>query len=87
MRRKDREISKDEAIKILENGEYGFLSLVDIDSNPYGVPISYVLDSDCIYLHCASLGFKLECMMNNPNVVFCVVFHDFQLNCFAVNFS
>ena len=75
MRRKDREISSDDAFKILKNGEYGFLSLVDIDSNPYGVPISYVLDGNFIYLHCANLGFKLECIMNNPKVVFCVVGH------------
>lgn len=75
MRRKDREVSRDEALKILKDGEYGFLSLVDIDSNPYGVPISYVLDGNSLYLHCATSGFKLDCMMNNPNVVFCVVGH------------
>lgn len=73
MRRKDRQVSKDEALEILKNGEYGFLSMVDRDHNPYGVPISYVLDGNSIYLHSAIEGQKLDCISSNPNVTFCVV--------------
>lgn len=45
MRRKDRKIETDEAIKILKTGEYGVLSTVDIDGYPYGVPINYIWKS------------------------------------------
>ncbi len=75
MRKKDRQISKEEALEIVKKGEYGFLSMVDSESNPYAVPISYVLYEDSIYLHCAIEGYKLECMINNPKVCFCVVGH------------
>ncbi len=72
MRRKDRQISEDEAFKILEKCEYGFLSMVDNDS-PYLVPISYVLYKNCIYFHSAIEGHKIDCISNNPKVAFCVV--------------
>ena len=40
MRRKDREISEEEACQLLATGEYGVLSTVGSDGEPYGVPLS-----------------------------------------------
>ncbi len=51
MRKKERELSRAEAMDLLERGEYGVLSLVDGEGCPYGVPMSYALEGDCIYLH------------------------------------
>ncbi len=73
IRRKDRKISTDEAIDLLKKCEYGVLSTVDSDGQPYGIPLSYVYKDDCIYFHCARVGYKLENIKDNPRVSFCVV--------------
>ena len=73
MRRKEREIPSVEAIKILETSEYGVLSTVSEDGQPYGVPLSYVYKDDAIYFHCAVAGQKLDNIANNSKVSFCVI--------------
>lgn len=44
IRRKDRLLPEDEAMMLLENGEYGVLSMVLPDEDAYGIPINYVWD-------------------------------------------
>jgi hypothetical protein len=73
MRRKDRMITNTETLSILEKGEYGVLSTVSSDSEPYGVPLNYCLINECIYFHCAVEGKMISNINNNPNVSFCVV--------------
>lgn len=73
IRRKDRVWENDEAIILLENGEYGFLSMVGTDGYGYGIPISFAKDGDSLYFHCAPEGYKLECLTANPKISFCVV--------------
>lgn len=73
MRRKDREISLPEAIELLYATEYGFLSTVDKNGQPYGVPLSYVYKDNAIYFHCAMAGQKLDNIAHNAKVSFCVV--------------
>lgn len=73
MRRKDRLITNAEALSILEKGEYGVLSTVSSDNEPYGVPVNYCLINECIYFHCALEGRKIDNMNSNPRVSFCVV--------------
>ena len=51
MRRKDKEIGTDEAINLLAGCEYGVLSTVDSDGQPYGVPLNYAYKDNCIYFH------------------------------------
>jgi len=75
VRRKDREIGMQETIELLSNCEYGFLSTVGKDGQPYGVPLSYAYKNNCIYFHCALDGHKIENIENNPTVSFCVVGH------------
>lgn len=58
MRRKDREISKQEAMAILRTAEYGTLSIASLDGIPYGIPLNYCVMNDAIYLHCAVNGKK-----------------------------
>ena len=60
MRRKDGEITLQKAIEILEAAEYGVLSTVGEDGQPYGVPLSYVYKEDAIYFHCVVAGQKLN---------------------------
>ncbi len=72
MRRKDRLIDTEDAVQILQTAEYGVLSTVDVDGQPYGIPLSYVYKDNAIYFHCAVDGQKLENIANNPKVSFCV---------------
>jgi nitroimidazol reductase NimA-like FMN-containing flavoprotein (pyridoxamine 5'-phosphate oxidase superfamily) len=73
IRRRDRAISENEARSILEKGEFGVLSTVSSEGQPYGVPISYCYTGDVIYFHCAIEGHKLENLRANNRVSFCVV--------------
>lgn len=73
MRRSDREISALEATRIVENAEYGVMSTVDREGQPYGVPLSFVYRDGCIYFHATVSGHKLDNIALNPRVSFCVV--------------
>lgn len=72
MRRKDRELSIEKALEIIERGEYGVLSTFD-GEYPYGVPVNYVYKDGVIYIHCALEGKKLENISKHPKVSFSVV--------------
>ncbi|MFO7707390.1 MAG: pyridoxamine 5'-phosphate oxidase family protein [Desulfobacterales bacterium] len=73
MRRKDRKTTAAEAASILENGEYGVLSTVSPNGEPYGVPLNYCVIGNFLYFHCALEGRKLDHIAANPKVSFCVV--------------
>src|SRR5210317_966612 len=73
MRRKDKAMQDGAIIGLLQNAEYGVLSTVDGNEQPYGVPLNYVLMNNCIYFHCALEGHKLDNLAANPKVSFCVV--------------
>ena len=73
VRRKDKEIGTDEAIDLLNKCEYGVLSTVDNDGQPYGVPLNYAYKDNCIYFHCALKGHKIDNIGDNSKVSFCVV--------------
>ncbi|MFH1057687.1 MAG: pyridoxamine 5'-phosphate oxidase family protein [Pseudomonadota bacterium] len=73
MRRKDRAGSPADAWRILEQGEYGVLSTVSHDGQPYATPLSYCLMDQAIYFHCAPEGHKLDNIAANDRVAFCVV--------------
>ncbi len=75
IRRQDRLLDEKQAFEILQKGEYGILSLRDENGEgAYGVPLSYVWDrGNSIYIHCAPIGRKLQCIDACPNVSFCIV--------------
>jgi nitroimidazol reductase NimA-like FMN-containing flavoprotein (pyridoxamine 5'-phosphate oxidase superfamily) len=73
LRRKDRAITNDEAIAILNKAEYGVLSTVSPDGKPYGVPLNFCIVDHCIYFHCAIEGQKLDNIEKNKSVSFCTV--------------
>lgn len=67
MRRKDREMSLDFSVKLIDNSTYGVLSLIDSVGKPYGIPLSIVRDGDNLYFHSAKQGKKVESMQDgNP---------------------
>jgi nitroimidazol reductase NimA-like FMN-containing flavoprotein (pyridoxamine 5'-phosphate oxidase superfamily) len=73
VRRQDREIDEQEARKILLKGQFGVLSTVGPDGDPYGVPISYVYRDGEIYIHSAPEGRKVENLSPGARASFCVV--------------
>jgi len=73
LRRKDKKIEIAAAQEILYSAEYGILSTVGPDGQPYGVPLNYVYRNEAIFFHCALTGHKLDNLRSNPKVSFCVV--------------
>ena len=73
IRRKDRALPQEQAREILTRGEYGVLSTVSSDGQPYGVPVSFCFKDNTITFHCAVKGQKLENLAANDRVSFCVV--------------
>ncbi len=74
MRKSKKQTTQAEALSILENGEYGIMSVVDpAENEPYGVPLNFCFVNDAIYFHCAAEGRKIDLMKANPKVSFCVV--------------
>lgn len=73
IRRSDRAIKKEEAFHILKKCEYGVLSTVDSENQPYGIPVNFCVIDDGIYFHCAAEGHKINNFTYNPKVSFCVI--------------
>lgn len=73
MRRADRQMTSEEAAELLQRGEYGVLSTIDGENEPYGVPLSYVYFDNAIFFHSANEGTKLDNILNSSNVCFTVV--------------
>lgn len=67
MRRKDRQMSKEFALEIIDKSRYGVISLCD-GNQPYGVPISIVRDEETLYFHSAMEGRKTEIFKENSKV-------------------
>jgi len=73
MRRREFEMSREEALTILRKAEYGILSTAGEDGTPYGVPLNYALDGDEILIHCALEGHKMDNIRHNSMVCFTVI--------------
>lgn len=71
VRRKDREISREEAERVLREAEYGTLALIDRDGDaPYGVPVSFVFWRGAIWIHSATDGRKFRILEKSPDAHF-----------------
>ena len=75
VRRQDRTLNETRAFEILKEGEYGILSMQSENGDgAYGIPLSYVWDrGNSIYIHCAPVGRKLNCIDRCNRVSFCVI--------------
>lgn len=72
-RNKNKVLAQEEALVLLEQGEYGTLSM-QTKEGVYGIPLSYAWDGDdAIYLHGALEGRKLDGIKNCNKVSFCIV--------------
>ena len=73
MRRSDRAIADGEAGALLEKAEYGILSTTSPDGMPYGVPLNFCIIDECICFHSALEGRKIENILQQTHVSFCIV--------------
>lgn len=76
MRRKNQILSYEENISILENCSSGVLAVLGDNNYPYAVPLSYVYYDNSIFFHCAKEGHKIDSIIKNNKVSFCIVEQD-----------
>ena len=68
MRRKERQITEEEAWAVVDKCEYAFLAMTAEDGTPYGLPVTIVREGRNIYFHSALEGRKVECLRRHPRV-------------------
>ena len=73
LRKKNRAITEERAVNLLNNAEYGVMSTVTETGKPYGVPLNFCFIDHCIYFHCAVEGQKIDNINQNKFVSFCIV--------------
>jgi len=73
MRRFKQEISKEESINILKSCSAGVLAVNGINGYPYTIPLNYTYVDNRIIIHCATEGYKLDCLRADDRVSFCVI--------------
>lgn len=76
MRRKDQVLSCEECLAVLDRGTSGVLAVHGDDGYPYAVPLSYAYEDGKLWFHCARTGHKLDAILRDPKVTFCVVDRD-----------
>ena len=73
MRRKDREMSREFALAVMDKCEWTVVSFVTPEGEPYAVPVSAVREGDVLFFHTAKEGRKIDCIAHSPAVhVVCV---------------
>ncbi|MEG0876223.1 MAG: pyridoxamine 5'-phosphate oxidase family protein [Oscillospiraceae bacterium] len=76
MRRMKQEMSKEDTQRVLERCSAGVLAVSDENGYPYALPMSYVYFEGKIYFHGAKQGHKIDAIMKNDKVSFCVIDKD-----------
>ena len=76
MRRKNQVLSREECLAVLDRGTSGVLAVQGDDGYPYAVPLSYAYEDGKLWFHCAREGHKLDAILRDPKVSFCVVDRD-----------
>ena len=76
MRRKRQQLPEEACMAILEKCTSGTLSLLGDNDYPYGVPISYVFDNQCLFFHSAISGHKIDAINKHDKASFCIIEKD-----------
>ena len=71
--RKNKELSREECIRLLETEKRGVLSVNGDDNYPYGMPMNhwYNAEDGKIYFHCGNEGHRLDALKKSSKVSFC----------------
>ena len=73
MRRKKQLLSEAETIEILQSCTSGVLAVIGDDDYPYAVPLSFAYKDGKLYFHFAKEGHKIDSIVKNNKVSFCVI--------------
>lgn len=73
MRRFKQEIPQEEAVEVLSSCSAGILAVNGINGYPYTIPLNYTFSDNRVYIHCATEGYKLDCLRADDRVSFCVI--------------
>ena len=68
MRRKDRELSAQDGLAIIDACEYGTISCVGEEGEIFSVPISVVREDESVFLHGAPAGSKARLLKDGKSV-------------------
>jgi len=73
LQRKNKQISTEECIEILNKETRGVLSVLGEDDYPYGMPMNhwYNEEDGAIYFHCGKYGHRLDALRKCNKVSFC----------------
>jgi nitroimidazol reductase NimA-like FMN-containing flavoprotein (pyridoxamine 5'-phosphate oxidase superfamily) len=87
MRRNDREIKDQKALKRLLSYSKYFVLSMSAGDDPYAVPLGYVYDErgNVIYFHCAREGKKMDFLRKNPKAWGVIVLDQGIMECTCVN--
>ena len=73
MRRKDRELSRDAALAVVDTCVWSVMATVNPDGTPYCIPLSMARDGEWLYFHSAMEGHKIDNLKHKAKVcVSCV---------------
>ena len=76
MRRNKQALTAEEIAEILKRNTSGVLAVNGDGGYPYAVPLSYVYLDSKLYFHCAGTGHKLDSILRDDKVSFCVIDQD-----------
>ena len=76
MRLKKQQLSEAETLEILKSCTSGVLAVAGDDDYPYAVPLSFAFEDGKLYFHFAKSGHKLDAVVKNDRVSFCVIQKD-----------
>ncbi len=76
MRRRKQLLPEEKSVSILERMTSGVLAVMGDNGYPYAVPLSYVYCDGKLYFHSAKTGHKIEAIIRNEKVSFCVIEQD-----------
>ncbi len=68
MRRKERQLTDEQAWRVVDESDYGILSMMGEENRPYNVPLSLARKGNCLYFHCAKVGQKVDFLRANGGV-------------------
>ena len=74
LQRKNKQLSREECVRILKNETRGVLSVVGDGGYPYGMPMNHFYDEESgnIYFHCGKEGHRVDSLKQCDKVSFCV---------------
>ncbi|MBE5775966.1 MAG: pyridoxamine 5'-phosphate oxidase family protein [Clostridiales bacterium] len=74
MMRKNKQLPREECIRLLQTEKRGVLSVLGDHGYPYGMPMNHWYDpeTDRIYFHCGKAGHRLDALKTHSKVSFCI---------------